>query len=195
MCVSGGNYTDFQRSAQARGEGQFTVRNLAAGDHLFFEGDDPKNFYIVESGWVKLYRTLIDGQRQVVGFCNGGSILGLEGLEGQANGCEAITPVKVRAAPLARIGDMCTTSPALAGYLLSQIGRQLGTTQAQLTTVGAQSADQKLATFLLAFAEYASEGGVFDLPMRRGEMAEFLGVRLETVRARCRNSSAESGCG
>ena len=50
------------------------------------------------------------------------------------------------------------------------------------TTVGAQSADQKLATFLLAFADYgASEDGEFDLPVRRGDIGEFLGLRLETV--------------
>ncbi len=48
--------------------------------------------------------------------------------------------------------------------------------------MSAQSADQKLATFLLAVAD-VSDGrdAEFDLPMRRSEMAEFLGVRLETV--------------
>jgi CRP/FNR family transcriptional regulator len=181
MCISGGNYSDFQKSAQGRCGAQFSMRELAPGDHLFFEGDERKQFFIVESGWVKLYRTLIDGQRQVVGFCNGGSVLGLEGNETEANGCEAITPAKVRAAPLSRVGDMCAASPSLASYLLRQMGQQLGSAQAQLTTVGAQSADQRLATLLLAFAEYGPEGETFDLPMRRGEMAEFLGMRLETV--------------
>jgi CRP-like cAMP-binding protein len=62
------------------------------------------------------------------------------------------------------------------------MGRQLGTAQSQLTAVGVQSADQKLATFLIAFADYGANGkGEFDLPMRRSDMAEFLGLRLETV--------------
>jgi CRP/FNR family transcriptional regulator len=185
MCISGGNIIDFERSG-ANGWGATdkarSTRHVAAHQHLFFEGDERSHLFVIESGWVKLYRTLIDGQRQVVGFCNGGSILGLEGVEDHVNACEAVTPVKVRAIPIGRISELCARDPELAGQLLRQMGRQLGTAQAQLTTVGAQSADQKLATFLLAFANYgAPAGGEFDLPMRRSDIAEFLGLRLETV--------------
>jgi CRP/FNR family transcriptional regulator, anaerobic regulatory protein len=185
MCISGGNLIDFERSGAngwAAADKARSMRQVRAHEHLFFEGDERTHLYVIESGWVKLYRTLIDGQRQVVGFCNGGSILGLEGAEDHVNACQAVTPVKVRAIPIGRIPDLCARDPELAGQLLRQMGRQLGTAQAQLTTVGAQSADQKLATFLLAFTNYgAPQGGEFDLPMRRGDIAEFLGLRLETV--------------
>ncbi|HEY7799194.1 MAG TPA: Crp/Fnr family transcriptional regulator [Hyphomonadaceae bacterium] len=184
MCISGGNIIDFERSANAWGatDGQRAIRRVPAHQHLFFEGDSRTHVFVIESGWVKLYRTLIDGQRQVVGFCNGGSVLGFEGNGEHVNACEAVTPVTVRAIPFSRIGDLCTRDPELAGQLLRQVGRQLGTAQTQLTTVGVQSADQKLATFLLAFFDYgANEQGEFDLPMRRSDMAEFLGLRLETV--------------
>ena len=184
MCISGGNIIDFERSANGWGaaEGQRSIRLVPAHQHLFFEGDDRTHAFVIESGWVKLYRTLIDGQRQVVGFCNGGSILGFEGGGEHANACEAVTPVRVRAIPFTRLGELCSRDPELAGQLLRQMGRQLGTAQAQLTTVGVQSAEQKLATFLLAFADYgANDKGEFDLPMRRSDIAEFLGLRLETV--------------
>lgn len=185
MCISGGNLIDLERSGAngwASVDKARSVRQVRAHEHLFFEGDERSHLYVIESGWVKLYRTLIDGQRQVVGFCNGGSILGLEGGEDHANACEAVTPVKVRAIAIGRIPDLCARDPELAGQLLRQMGRQLGAAQSQLTTVGAQSADQKLATFLLAFADHgAPQGGEFDLPMRRGDIAEFLGLRLETV--------------
>ena len=185
MCINGGNIIDFERSS-AKGwtvaDKARSVRQVPAHQHLFFEGDERTHLFVVESGWVKLYRTLIDGQRQVVGFCNGGSILGMEGGDSHSNACEAVTPVKVRAIPIGRIPELCLRDPELAGQLLSQMGRQLGSAQAQLTTVGAQSADQKLATFLLAFANYgAPQSGEFDLPMRRGDIGEFLGLRLETV--------------
>lgn len=174
---------DFQRSStadrMAAGD-QRAARPIAAHQHLFFEGDQRTHLFIVESGWVKLYRTLIDGQRQVVGFCNGGSILGLEGADTHINGCEAITPVSVRTVPLSRLSEICSRDPKLTGQLLQQMGRQLGTAQAQLATVGAQSAEQKLATFLLSFADYGHTEE-FDLPMRRSDMGEFLGMRLETV--------------
>ncbi len=184
MCINGGRIIDLERAGNGWGatEGQRGIRHIPAHQHLFFEGDARTHVFVIESGWVKLYRTLIDGQRQVVGFCNGGSVLGFEGNAEHLNACEAVTLVAVRAIPLSRIDDICARDPELAAQLLRQMGRQLGVAQSQLTAVGVQSADQKLATFLLAFAEYsANEQDEFDLPMRRNDIAEFLGLRLETV--------------
>jgi len=185
MCINGGYIIDIEHPGAddfLLGNAAGSIRQFAAHQHLYFEGDPLTHVFVIESGWVKLYRTLIDGQRQVVGFCNGGSILGLEAGEGHVNACEAITAVKVRAIPVGRIPDLCSRNPKLASQLLRQMGRQLGAAQAQLTTVGAQSADQKLATFLLAFADFdLGQGDEFDLPMRRSDIAEFLGLRLETV--------------
>lgn len=131
---------------------------------------------------MKLYRTLVEGQRQVVGFCNGGSILGLEGGDEYLNGCEAITDVVVRVIPVSRISEMCARDPELACHVLRQAGRQLGMAQGQLATVGARTAEQRLASFLLAFADYCSgDDAGFTLPMKRIEMGEFLGLRLETI--------------
>jgi CRP-like cAMP-binding protein len=185
MCITGGYRIDFDCSKKGTASTAWrqAVRRIAPQDHLFYEGDERTHVYVIETGWVKLYRTLIDGQRQVVGFSNGGTVLGLESEAEHANGCEAITDVTVRAIPVSRISEICDTDPSLARQLLMQLGRQLGAAQTQLTAVGSQSADQRLAMFLLAIAEHSasSSGDEFDLPMRRGDMADFLGLRLETV--------------
>lgn len=187
MCIAGGKIAGLERSgrtdASASAHAQPALRRVDAHDHIFFEGDLRDAIYVVESGWVKLYRTLVDGQRQVVGFANAGSILGLESDAEHVNGCETITPVTLRTIPVGRITEVCLRNGKLAEQLLRQVGRQLGAAQAQLATVGAQSAEQKLATFLLSIARLCDAGhdGEFDLPMRRGDMAEFLGLRLETV--------------
>ncbi len=186
MCIAGGRIHDL-RSAGSASTGVMTpalsAHQAGIHEHLFFEGDARDRIYIVASGWVKLYRTLIDGQRQVVGFANEGSVLGLESDGLHANSCEAITPVTVRIIPTSHLNGICRNNPALADQILRQIGRQLGAAQAQLAIIGAQSAEQKLATFLLSIADLCDEtdDGEFDLPMRRGDMAEFLGLRLETV--------------
>lgn len=156
-------------------------RQFDAHETLFLEGDPRKYVYIIEKGWVKLYRTLIDGQRQVVGFHDHGAILGLEGRDEHFNSCEAVTPVSLRAIPIAHLPDLMRKDREFASRMLQQIGAQLGTTQSHLTTVGAQSAEQKLATFLLAMADHDNETSEFDLPMRRTDMGEFLGLRLETI--------------
>jgi len=185
MCIAGGAITGFAPESvrKAHTPTRSALHEIAAHEHLYYEGDARDCLYIVESGWVKLYRTLIDGQRQIVGFANTGSILGLESDVEHSNGCEAITAVSVRSIPVSRITDICQSDGKLAGQLLRQVGRQLGAAQAQLAAVGTQSAEQKLANFLLTIADLCNgaKDGQFDMPMRRGDMAEFLGLRLETV--------------
>lgn len=186
MCIAGGRIQNL-RNAGSFAAGVMAptsaAHEIAAHEHLFYEGDSRDRIYIVESGWVKLYRTLIDGQRQIVGFANGGSVLGMESDLLNLNSCQAITDVVVRSIPASRLNNICKSDPALADQILRQISRQLGAAQTQLATIGAQSAEQKLATFLLSIADLCEENRdrEFDLPMRRGDMAEFLGLRLETV--------------
>jgi CRP-like cAMP-binding protein len=183
MCIAGGAVSAFMNTRTQDSARQQVLRTIPAHEHIFFEGDERDHLYVVESGWVKLYRTLVDGQRQIVGFANRGCILGLESDVEYSNGCEAITSVQVRAIPIGRVAEICLRDGALADQLLRQVGRQLGAAQAQLAAIGAQSAEQKLATFLLTISDLCETqpDGSFDLPMRRGDMAEFLGLRLETV--------------
>ncbi|MBI1362288.1 MAG: helix-turn-helix domain-containing protein [Alphaproteobacteria bacterium] len=187
MCIAGGMIRDIgggSEIATGRSEGSHRgVRPVATHQHLYYEGDDRTHVFVVESGWVKLYRTLIDGQRQIVGFANAGSVLGLESEDAYCNGCEAITPVAMLAIPVERIRDLSRTDAKFADDLLRQVGRQLGAAQRQIATIGVQSAEQKLATFLISIADLcgAGAGGEFDLPMRRGDMGEFLGLRVETI--------------
>ncbi len=186
MCIAGGSVQELQGAgfnAAGTSSPNTPLHHVDAHEHLFFEGDTRDRVYIVESGWVKLYRTLIDGQRQVVGFANAGSVLGLESEKLHANSCEAITRVVVRAIPASRLNGLCRSEPALANQILRQISRQLGAAQAQLAIIGAQSAEQKLAAFLLSVSALCDErhDSDFELPMRRRDMAEFLGLRLETV--------------
>jgi CRP-like cAMP-binding protein len=183
MCITGGQI-GLDKDTAVLGsapELERMRRRVAAQQIVFLEGDARTHVYVVESGWVKLYRTLIDGQRQVVGFHDHGAILGLEGSDVYFNSCEAVTAVSLRAIPAGRLADLCARDPEFATHLLQQVGAQLGSTQSHLTTVGAQSAEQKVATFLLAMSDHDAAGDEFDLPMRRIEMGEFLGLRLETI--------------
>ncbi len=187
MCIASRNSTHFPQVTNHAPKAPFEVSlsavPVSAHKHLFYEGDARTHIYFIESGWVKLYRTLINGQRQIVGFANAGAILGMESDVEHCNSCESITDLKIRIIPHAKLSEMLVSNPQLAGNLLNQLGHQLGAAQSQLATIGIQSAEQKIATFLLSIARLsgAGESEEFDLPMRRGEMAEFLGLRLETV--------------
>jgi len=157
-------------------------RSFAARQPLFFEGDDKTSLYEIEHGCVKLFRTLIDGQRQVVGFATAGDVLGLEPGARHLNSAEAVNPVRVRAIATKQLGDLYRREPGFAEALLQQAGRQLAAAQTQLAQLGAQNADQRIAGFLLSLADRQKNAPIaIDLPMRRGDIAEFLGLRLETV--------------
>ena len=183
MCITGGLIGLEKDTANlwSVAEGDRLRRQLAPHQNAFLEGDARTHVYVVERGWVKLYRTLIDGQRQVVGFLDHGAILGLEGAAMYSNSCETVTAVTLRPIPVNRLAEFCARDADFANHLLQQVGAQLGTAQSHLTTVGAQSAEQKVATFLLAMSDHDEAGDVFDLPMRRIDMGEFLGLRLETI--------------
>jgi CRP-like cAMP-binding protein len=148
---------------------------------LFREGDERGRIFVVESGWLKLSRTLRDGQRQIVGFPTRGAILGFEAHLDYLNDCEALTTAAVHSFPVSRIVRLCR-EPHFSETLLRQLGAQLGHAQAHLASVGAQSAPQKTAAFLMSIADSCLAGdGEFTLPMRRSDIGEYLGLRLETV--------------
>ncbi len=158
------------------------LKTLERRQPLYFEGDARTSIYIVELGCLKLYRTLVDGQRQVVGFATPGDVIGLEAEDCYVNAAEAVCPSTVRAIPAAQLSGLLRLDPDFSERVLRQIGRQLAAAQAQLARVGAQNADQRLAGFLMSMTEALDDAhDEFDLPMRRGDIAEFLGLRLETV--------------
>jgi CRP/FNR family transcriptional regulator len=155
---------------------------MRVGDILFREGDEHRRIFVIESGWLKLTRTLSDGQRQIVGFPTRGSILGFESSLDCANDCEALTPAAVHSFPVSTILQLCGET-RLAETLLRQVGAQLAEAQSQLASVGRQSAAQKTAAFLTSVADAcaAADGDEFTLPMLRSDIGDFLGLRLETV--------------
>jgi CRP-like cAMP-binding protein len=157
------------------------VRLLKAGEMLFHESDERRRIFVIESGWLKVSRTLRDGQRQIVGFPTRGSILGFEAHLDYLNDCEALTTAVVHSFPLSKIVQLCR-EPHFSETLLRQLGAQLGDAQTQLASVGAQLAHQKTAAFLMSIADSCVTGdSEFTLPMRRSDIGEFLGLRLETV--------------
>ncbi len=155
---------------------------MQAGEILFREGDERRRIFVVESGWLKLTRTLSDGQRQIVGFPTRGAILGFESPLEYPNDCEALTAAAVHSFPVSTIIGLCQ-DPRFAETLLRQVGVQLGMAQTHLASVGPQSAGQKTAAFLTSVADacVAVDGEEFTLPMLRGDIGDFLGLRLETV--------------
>ncbi len=168
-----------QRLAQA------SLRRVEAKEFVFAEGDPTTHIFQVEMGAVALYKVLGDGRRQVVGFAYPGDLIGL-GAEGEhVMNAQAIKPTRLRCLPVASLNQIARSDPRLGFKLYEALARELAATRDLLLTTGQRSATERVVSFLLAFSRRnernAQDPCTFDLPMTRGDIADFLGLTIETV--------------
>jgi CRP/FNR family transcriptional regulator len=149
-----------------------STRDVERGQMLFSEGDPAKFLYTVVGGTFQIYKLLPDGRRQITGFLFPGDFLGLADDDVYAYSAEAIT------------------NAALYRYrmeqrLLTIASHELSEAQEQLLLLGRKTATEKIASFLLAFAERAAQRGegrdVLFIPMTHYAIADYLGISAETV--------------
>jgi CRP/FNR family nitrogen fixation transcriptional regulator len=151
----------------------------ARNEEIFGEGEPADYLYKIESGCVRAYHTLDNGRRQLVAFYLAGDLFGLDARELHTISTEATTPSKIRAikrkALMARGGEMATIK-----HLLDLTAAELRRTQNHnlLLLKGAQ---ERVVGFLREMAQRGQHQGEFDLFMTRRDIADYLGLTVETV--------------
>lgn len=166
---------------------------LEAGETLFFEGDPARSVYSLTEGLLRLTKMLPDGRRQVADFLFPGDFLGLTLEDGHAFSAEAVTPVQVCQFSAARFHAFAGAHPHLERRLYVLAAHELAATRQQVLRLGRKSATERMASFLLMLASHGchapcgTAGGkrgdatVLVLPMSRTDIADYLGLRIETV--------------
>lgn len=177
---------NMERQAATRIAAQGSHHKVHAGQILFHEGDDSDNVYEVIRGMVKLYKLLPDGRRQITGFVSAGDLMGLSHDDCFVHTAEAVTDVVVFCFPRTRFDRMLTEVPAFARALLDATQQELRSAQEQMLLLGRKTATERIASFLLTMAErYGDLGGddttTFSVPMKRSDIADYLGLTIETV--------------
>lgn len=152
---------------------------------LFTQDEDARAVYNVTSGALSLSRLLPDGRRHVIGFGLIGDFLGLALPERYTVTAEALSPVAVCRFERQAFQDLITRKPHLLQRLHERAGYELGLAQDQMTLLGRRTAEEKVASFLIALRDrYAriGQGSVtLELPMGRQDIADHLGLTIETV--------------
>lgn len=175
----------FERDALADRLAQGTARTLKAKEHLFCEGDAASHVYRVEVGHICIYRMMPDGRRQVVDFAYPGDIIGLGALVDHADSAQAMEATVVRAMPIAMLRELAQSDPRLGMKLYEALSRELIAAREFLFTVSQRTAAERVAAFLVALSRRAERRGEdpleFVLPMTRMDIADFLGLTIETV--------------
>ncbi|MDD2875954.1 MAG: cyclic nucleotide-binding domain-containing protein [Acidiphilium sp.] len=153
--------------------------------HIFLaEGDPAQNFFNLNRGNAKLFKNLPDGRRQIVGFVAAGDFIGLAANNRYSFTAEALTDVRLCRFDRAELRALFMEFPILERRLLEAASRELVVAQAQMLLLGRKSAMERLATFLLNGT--TSQGSrrnhtVVTLPMPRSDVADYLGLTIETV--------------
>lgn len=166
---------------------------LTKGEELFAEGDEAEYFYQVVSGTIRSCKLLSDGRRQIDAFHLQGDIFGLEGGAEHRFSAEAVGDASVIAYRRSRLTALIQEDPAFRDRVISATLRSLERAQDHMLLLGRKTAQEKIATFLLDMAKRISaDAARFELPMQRTDIADHLGLTIETV-SRTLTQFARSG--
>ncbi len=146
-----------------------------------FGEDEPSDYlYKVVSGSVRTYKILSDGRRQIGGFYLPGDVFGLESADEHSFSAEAITDTKLLVVKRSAVAALASRDAGIARELFDLTGRELRRMQERVLLL-VKSAQERVASFLLEMAERASAGNIVELPMSRQDIADYLGLTIETV--------------
>jgi CRP/FNR family transcriptional regulator len=160
---------------------------VIAGRTFITEGDPAEHFFNVTVGTAKLFKLLPDGRRQVTGFASAGTFLGLAVSSSYAFSAEAVEPSQVCRFSRTRLRHLLDDFPAMERRLLDVASNELVAAQEQMLLLGRKTARERVASFLLAREACAAgcgapvAGGRVLLPMARTDIADYLGLTVETV--------------
>ena len=147
---------------------------------IFGENEPADYLYKVISGSVRTYKILNDGRRQIGGFYLSGDIFGLQFGEEHSFSAEAITDAKVLVIKRSALTALAGRNAVIARELFALTGRELRRVQDRILLL-VKSAQERVASFLLEMADRAATGNVVELPMSRQDIADYLGLTIETV--------------
>lgn len=155
---------------------------LRKGEELFAEGDAADWFYKVMTGAIRTSKLLSDGRRQIGAFHLAGEIFGLEAGEVHRFTAEALAGATVLAFRRTCLELSAHDSEVLREEVLASAIRSLDRAQEHMLLLGRKTAQEKVAAFLLDMADRMPDGeGPFELPMSRSDIADYLGLTIETV--------------
>ncbi len=164
-------------------------KEFAAGTELVGDSEEIHNYSNVLSGVVKLTKTMIDGREQIVGLQFAPDFLGRPFHKESHVSAEAASNVNLCLFPKTTIERMLNESSNLKQKMLEQTLSELDEAREWMLTLGRKTAGEKVASFVLMIARHIdpeaeldnSKPVSFDLPLTRADMADFLGLTIETV--------------
>lgn len=154
---------------------------FARNSEIYGEDEPAEYLYQVISGAVRTYRMLDDGRRQISAFYLPGDVFGVEAGDLHLSSAEAVSDAQILVAKRSAVMARAEHEKNLARQLWMLTVRELQRVQ-QHSLALIKSAEERVAGFLLEMAGRSSSGGTaIELPMSRQDIADYLGLTIETV--------------
>ena len=147
---------------------------------IFGENEPADYLYKLISGTVRTYKILNDGRRQIGSFYLPGDVFGLEFGDEHTQSAEAMTDAKVLVIKRNALTALAGRDAAVARELYTLTARELHRVQDRVVLL-IKSAQERVASFLLEMAARTPCGDAIELPMSRQDIADYLGLTIETV--------------
>ncbi len=158
-----------------------TVVQVAEGREIFAEGDETDVFYKVISGVVRVCKFLNDGRRQIEAFHVAGQVFGFELGGEHMLSAEAVSDCMLVSYRRRNIEMLAQKDETVTRQLFQYAMQNLAQAQNHSLLLGRRGAAEKVATFLLAWAKHSGNKRVVALAMTRQDIADYLGLTIETV--------------
>jgi len=167
-----------------------TTIMVQPGHGFIEEGEPASQFYNITAGNARLFKSLPDGRRQIIGFAGPGTFLGLATQKNFGFGGEALEPMRVCRFSRAALGRLMHDFADLEHRLLEIASTELVLAQDHMLLLGRKTARERVASFLLARAAMATSCPIAPilsqhrrvaLPMSRSDIADYIGLTIETV--------------
>jgi len=165
-------------------------RTVPANHYIFRDGDEANAFASIQSGVVKLIKTTANGEQHIIGLMYAPEFLGHTFSHQHRFSAAAATDVELCTYPRPAFGRLTTEYPSIEGWLFEFTVRELDLCRDWTLMLGRKSSYERVASLLLMIAKrgrFAINGSLppntaeFELPLTRSELADYLGLTLETV--------------
>jgi CRP-like cAMP-binding protein len=153
---------------------------FARNAEIYGENEKAEYIYKVLSGSVRTYKVLNDGRRQIGAFYLPGDLFGLEIGDVHAFSAEAVADTKVLVIKRNAVSSLADRDPEIARQLWNMTARELQRAQNHIMLL-IKTAQERVAGFLLEMATRSTSANEIDLPMSRQDIADYLGLTIETV--------------
>ncbi len=157
---------------------EFTYKK---GTEIFGEKEPAEYVYQVKIGAVRSYKLLSDGRRQIGAFHLAGDIFGLENGVDHRFTAEAIVNTTVRLIKRRSLEMVAESDVMVARNLLTMTTTNLQHAEDHMLLLGRKTSLERVAAFLIEMDKRLTAAGVMALPMSRRDIADYLGLTLETV--------------